>query len=170
MRQKPTGITRRARRDRVLALAVICCALALTACGSSNRPAATASAAATSSSPHAAAAVQFAACMRSHGVPNFRDPTLNENSAPAPAAGTVDKKSPAFRAAQHACNGFATELAAAKPRESAAQQLRYAECMRAHGVTHFPDPLPGGGFRVPSSINPQSPTFKSADRACDDKS
>ena len=47
--------------------------------------------------------------------------------------------------------------------------LKYAQCMRAHGVTNFPDPSPsGGGIDIGpgSGINPQSPVFGSAQQAC----
>ncbi|HXR22997.1 MAG TPA: hypothetical protein VN786_10605 [Acidimicrobiales bacterium] len=53
-----------------------------------------------------------------------------------------------------------------------AQLLKYAECMRAHGLSNFPDPVPaqGGGFafRVGPGLNPRSPTpqFQSATKAC----
>jgi hypothetical protein len=36
----------------------------------------------------------------------------------------------------------------------------------AHGVQNFPDASSGGGFEIPSTINPQSPTYISAHRAC----
>jgi hypothetical protein len=45
--------------------------------------------------------------------------------------------------------------------------LKFATCMRAHGVPTFPDPLPGGGFNIPSTVNAQSAAFAVADRACD---
>ncbi|MGH2858558.1 MAG: hypothetical protein ACRDMJ_13875 [Solirubrobacteraceae bacterium] len=39
--------------------------------------------------------------------------------------------------------------------------------MRAHGVTNFPDPGPSGGIQIPGgAINPQSPAFQSAQKAC----
>jgi hypothetical protein len=46
--------------------------------------------------------------------------------------------------------------------------LKFADCMRAHGVPSFPDPGGGGGGInfAGTGINPQSPAFKSARRAC----
>jgi hypothetical protein len=44
--------------------------------------------------------------------------------------------------------------------------VAYARCMRAHGVTSFPDPSPQGGFELPSTIDPQAPAYRSADHAC----
>jgi len=46
--------------------------------------------------------------------------------------------------------------------------IKFADCMRSHGVQHFPDPSPGGGIQIPdnSGINPRSPAFQSAQNAC----
>jgi hypothetical protein len=156
----PTDIPSNARQARVITAFVTCCALAIAACGSSSPPMGT-----TASTP-VTAALKFAECMRSHGVTNFRDPTPNGGGS---TIGKVDKRSPAFRIAQERCRGLQAAIAAAKPATSSGEQLRYAECMRRHGVTNFPDPLPGGGFSFPSTINPQSPTFQAADNACGHK-
>ena len=42
--------------------------------------------------------------------------------------------------------------------------VRYAHCMRAHGLTEFPDPR-GGNIDL-SHVDVHSPQFMSADRAC----
>jgi hypothetical protein len=49
--------------------------------------------------------------------------------------------------------------------------LAFSRCMRAHGLTNFPDPnTTGGGMRLQispnSGISPFSPTFKAAQAAC----
>jgi hypothetical protein len=46
--------------------------------------------------------------------------------------------------------------------------IRFADCMRSHGVPNFPDPGAGGGVQINSSsgINPQSPAFQAAQKAC----
>lgn len=44
--------------------------------------------------------------------------------------------------------------------------LAYARCIRAHGVPNFPDPSPTGGLIISDDIDPQSPAFRSAQRAC----
>jgi len=46
--------------------------------------------------------------------------------------------------------------------------LQFSNCMRAHGVTNFPDPSSGGGLLLnsKSGINPQSPAFQAAQKAC----
>ena len=152
MRQSPSARPRRTR-----AIVIGCWALAITGCGASTSTT-------TGNSATFAAALRFARCMRAHGVPGFRDPTPTGATLPA---GGVDKRSPAFRAAQRACATQARRLAAAKPARSRATQLRFAECMRARGVSRFPDPLPGGGFTVPATIDSRSPAFIAAQRACE---
>jgi len=49
-----------------------------------------------------------------------------------------------------------------------AQALKYSECMRSHGEPDFPDPDSKGNFKVSisGSMNPQSPTFQSAENDC----
>ena len=55
------------------------------------------------------------------------------------------------------------------------QKLRFVDCMRSHGVPNLPDPgaTPSGssssfeGIVIPSSIDMQSPAFKSAEQACE---
>ena len=43
--------------------------------------------------------------------------------------------------------------------------IAFADCVRAHGITNFPDPS-GGGSQIPAGINPRSPGFQSAQNAC----
>jgi CubicO group peptidase (beta-lactamase class C family) len=50
---------------------------------------------------------------------------------------------------------------------AASLPLEYAKCMRAHHVRRFPDPVNGHLTLSPASgINPDSPTFKAAAKAC----
>jgi hypothetical protein len=44
--------------------------------------------------------------------------------------------------------------------------LRFAQCMRAHGVPNFPDPSSNGGLIIPNYIDTDGPAFKSAQQAC----
>jgi hypothetical protein len=51
--------------------------------------------------------------------------------------------------------------------------LKFAECMRENGVREFPDPDASGGLTIDgvvngSSINPNTPAWKEAIRACKD--
>ena len=47
----------------------------------------------------------------------------------------------------------------------AAGALAFARCMRAHGLSNFPDPGSGGGLQI-TGLNPRSPAFRSAQQVC----
>jgi hypothetical protein len=52
--------------------------------------------------------LKFSACMRAHGLPGFRDPTVEHNGdihLGGPGSG-IDHNSPRFRAAQQACRNL----------------------------------------------------------------
>lgn len=78
-------------------------------------------------------------------------------SLPAVALGSVG----CFRAIA-ACGGSSPKPHVA----SSGQALKFANCMRAHGVSNYPDPTSGGGVSLPPGVDPSSPAFKSAQRAC----
>lgn len=44
--------------------------------------------------------------------------------------------------------------------------LKFASCMRSHGVSNFPDPTPGHGVQIGPGIDPSSPAFGSAQKTC----
>jgi hypothetical protein len=47
-----------------------------------------------------------------------------------------------------------------------ADAVRYADCMRSNGVTHFPDPTSNGRQQSLNGIEPSSPAFQTAYKAC----
>jgi hypothetical protein len=118
---------------------------------------------------------KFAACMRSHGVPNFPDPSSGGNITVGPGSG-IDPSSPKFRAAESTCQKLLPNGGQPSPQEQAkAQQkmLDFSKCMRAHGVHDFPDPTFSGGRGSlmlkggrGSDLDPKSPTFQAAQKAC----
>jgi hypothetical protein len=121
--------------------------------------------------------VQFAQCMRTHGVPSFPDP----NAQGQVTLSGVGPQSASFQAAQRACAKYAPNGGKApSPAQQAkmvAQALKFSECMRAHGLSDFPDPQvssgAGGvsiGIRIngggSSDLNPRSPQFQAAQKVC----
>jgi hypothetical protein len=46
--------------------------------------------------------------------------------------------------------------------------LKYAQCMRSHGVPKFPDPKPGGGLIIGPKVgvDPNTRQFKAAQQTC----
>lgn len=163
--------------------------VSVAACGSSN----SSSDAAGSTGPTNAAAanaqgLKLAQCIRAHGVPNFPDPSGNgkggiliqqsdrSGSGATTKVNGVPVDGPAFQAAMKACaryepnGGHPTAAQTAKAR---ARALAMSRCMRSHGVTNFPDPTfgtgPNGALGVQlngSGIDPSSPAFQSAQKAC----
>jgi hypothetical protein len=56
---------------------------------------------------HASQALRFSACMRSHEVPGFPDPMIAQGgTAVGFRLGNIDRNSPRFQAAVHACRKF----------------------------------------------------------------
>jgi hypothetical protein len=117
------------------------------------------------------AALDYARCMREHGV-DMPDPSpgggLGLNVTPA----NEDK----VRDAQRACSHILDDV---RPRLSEEQQnvmqdalLAFAKCMRKHGID-MPDPEFGKGGRVTQKspagrgFDPEDPDFKEAQGACE---
>jgi len=66
-----------------------------------------------------------------------------------------------------ACGSATTSSTTTRSAAAAhAQAVRFADCMRSHGVTNFPDPTPGTASYPTVPGNTQSPGFGSAEQAC----
>ena len=144
------------------ALALIVMAAVISGCGSSA-PAETGTGGGSSNTlASTQKAVKFAACMRKHGVPQFPDPNASGNlTIDAVANGSgLDTSSPAFEQAMSACKTLEPAGVTGSKRSSQQQSagLKFAACVRGHGVPDFPDPLPNGPLvdtnRIPSAAQP----------------
>ena len=65
--------------------------------------------------------------------------------------------------------GVATTLPSGASVEQHFQKaLKFSECMRSNGIPNFPDPNSTGGIDIGASsgIDPQSPQFQAAQKAC----
>ena len=114
---------------------------------------------------------KFASCMRRNGVPNFPDP----NAQGQISASGIDPGSASFQNAQQACRKQLPkggQPSPAQQEQARKQALAFSACMRRNGVPNFPDPQFGsnGGAAIridPSSgIDPGSPQFQAAQKAC----
>jgi len=130
-------------------------------------------------------ALKYSECMRAHGVRNFPDPSSSGGfSFPA---GSLDRSSPAFKAAQATCQKyFGAGLAPGSSTQPSSawltKMVKAAQCMRAHGVPNFPDPMTkipsplpvngvvsdieGAVFVFTDNIDQQSPVFVHAAAVC----
>ena len=78
---------------------------------------------------------------------------------------------PAFDTAQRSCRKIQPNQGITPAQRQAAldQLLKLARCMRAHGITSFPDPTSNGGgigLHIGDSIDPSSPQFQAAAKTC----
>jgi hypothetical protein len=167
------------RRSLSILLPAVCCLAALSGCGSSDP-------AKKSASNQNQQGIEFADCMRSHGVPNFPDPPAGGGGkVSVQSSSGINPFSPAFQAAQSACRRFLPSGGPGSGHPSAAsraQMLAASHCMRTHGISGFPDPTTtpptstsgysailgthGVFFAIPTSIDANSPAFKQAATAC----
>jgi len=108
--------------------------------------------------------------MRAHGVPGFPDPTVQNGSVGfnITSADGIDQNSPQYQSALQACASLrGSGASSGGSSANLAQEVKFAQCMRTHGVPDFPDPNKNGGFSGSSSnINPNSPTFQNAQSTC----
>jgi hypothetical protein len=121
---------------------------AVAACGTgSQTPAAHAS-------PNVAAIYhQVAQCIRDHGAPNFPDPTVDASGHPQLPPGTQQPPQAALTPCRSILNQLpASDRPAGTVPQDPAMMLRFAQCMRAHGITDWPDPNADGSFTLPATL------------------
>jgi hypothetical protein len=113
----------------------------------------------------------YAKCMRSHGIRDFPDPTTAGGGVGISLHGgpgsDLDRNNPRFKAANQACRSLQPG-GSATPAQSAqkiAAEVKWAHCMRTHGLPSFPDPNGQGAFDR-NKFNESSPAFQSAGKAC----
>lgn len=143
------------RRHGLLVAAIVASgALSLlsAACGGSARRSGSPT---TGTSTVPASAVAYSACIRSHGVPNYPDPT-SSGQLPKGDAHQFGVSFSEYQAAQQACKHLLPTggslhkqeyqcIQSADCPQALVQQMltadrKLAACMRSHGVPNFPDP------------------------------
>ncbi|MGO9954535.1 MAG: hypothetical protein ACLP50_00900 [Solirubrobacteraceae bacterium] len=168
----------------IIIISLLATALGLAACGSSSSSGTAANASAGQRSDASSRTLEFASCMRSHGVSNFPDPTAGrlplqiQQTPNSTTVNGVEVNGPAFQSAMRACRSYmpnAGTPSAAQTATAKSQALAMSRCMRSHGVPNFPDPTiqtgPYGGlaFSVDfgdTGIDPNSPAFQAAQQDC----
>jgi hypothetical protein len=167
------------RRAIAAILLVLAVAVGLSACGSSATSSSASAGGGTSGTQYQAR-LNLAKCFRAHGL-NVPDPSTNGGPAGGGGGGGVLRALQGYPQAQitaatTACKQY---MAAAFPRlnQTPAQQaqfrqqfVKFAECMRSHGI-NIPDPTTtgAGGFGLRGalrSIDRNSPAFQAANKAC----
>jgi hypothetical protein len=178
----------RAGRTGVLALGLLAMT-ALGACGGGSDKAAVASLSGKSTADTQASAEkkkpteaetraafqQFAQCMRQHGI-DMPDPKVSGGKGTITLGGAgkpqdQQKLDAAQKACQHFLDGVvqggSRDADPAQEKKMRDQALKFAKCMRDHGV-NMPDPQFQSGGRVTQKVegNPNDPKFQAAQKAC----
>jgi hypothetical protein len=102
-----------------------------------------------------AKAVKFAECIRAHGVRDFPDP-----DAKGEFQYGVSVTREVWTEAVNACKDMqpAGSLSSKRSPKQQTASLRFAQCVREHGVKDFPDPANGepliDTYKIPSSNRP----------------
>jgi hypothetical protein len=117
--------------------------------------------------------VKYAQCMRSHGVPNFPDPSAQGALDVDARKLGIDPQGPVFKAAEEACRSLQPQGGPPpdpkQAEEAQRQLLAYSKCMRSKGISDYPDPafVDGGAkLELPRGLDANSPQFKAAEKAC----
>jgi hypothetical protein len=119
-------------------------------------------------------ALAYAQCIRAHGVPDYPDPNSQGQFVIQNGSSDFPTESPAVaNAASKACRSLIPASLAQGPSSGSTGQgsgsvnpLKFSECMRSHGVPNFPDPAANGQLTLPPGMNPESPQFQNASKAC----
>jgi hypothetical protein len=152
-------------------------ALLVAGCGASPSPGPANTAQAGSPRDIASKAFQYAACMRSNGVSNFPDPKVSIGPGHASVGMIVSRSvvsSPRFQAAQKACRGIMPDPSPAQiaqqQRHEEQGKLAFARCMRARGVSGFPDPTLQGqitpAMLAKGGVDIHAPAVLAAAKSC----
>jgi hypothetical protein len=120
-------------------------------------------------------ALAYAECMRSHGVPNYSDPQLINTATQhgLKMGGGGNPQSPQFKAANNDCKHLLPNggngPSQAQMQAAMAQALKFAQCMRKHGVPNFPDPTEsanGHNITIGGNVDSNSPQVQAAQKEC----
>lgn len=148
---------------RALAAAVLVFAVA--GCGGTH----SSPSAPTRSSSLAASWHQVVLCARANGMPGLRDPRIDEHTGKAifPSGLTVPQQT------RQACGRLFNRLVPnadthAPTSAELAALLRFARCMRSHGIGDWPDPRSDGSFVPDAHIaNATKSAFRPQLMACE---
>jgi hypothetical protein len=125
-----------------------------------------------STTSHQQKEVAYAKCLRSHGIPGVPEPRDGLRIVNGLGGSGPNPGPPQLHIAQKACNNLLPSGGMPSPRmrqQAVERALKFSVCMRSHGEPSFPDPSGGGAVRIGgpgSGIDPNSPQFKDAGKAC----
>ena len=118
--------------------------------GCSARGGSPAATATTGSQDTAALVREWVRCMRANGASNLPDPRIDTDGRPRFPEDAPEPPERALRACQPIVNRLPAAMRGEQsgPPPGLASLVRFARCMRDHGLTDFPDPKADGVFRL----------------------
>lgn len=178
LRRRAQG-ERRAFSFLAVPAAALAVSVSIAACGGSSSP--KGESGLPSRATMQADAVKFAKCMREHGIQaevntnggavQMRIGSPGAGHAGGPDAPGKPSPPPGMETAQQACKrympneGKPPKLSPAEEAKMKEGALKFARCMRSHGVD-IPDPGSSGAVELGSNVDPHSATFEDAQKAC----
>jgi len=127
---------------------------------------------------------EWAACMRSHGDTGQTDPTITGDNVidipwnPATPGGFngTNKGGQGNSGPGQYCRTYLSEAQNAlrggqtRPKPDLAKLLKFSECMRASGISDFPDPTANGlVLTMGGDLGPSNPAYHTAAKTCASK-
>ena len=114
----------------------------------------------------------YARCMRSHGIPDFPDPTPDSHGGggfdiTAGPGSDLNQNLPRYQAADRTCKALLPggSRTPAQLAQAVAVGVRLADCMHSRGFPTFPDPNSQDDFNM-NAIDQASPLFQAAFKSC----
>jgi hypothetical protein len=124
---------------------------------------------------------QWAACMRSRGDPGQTDPVIdadNDINITIPTGPDEQALSERVHAGGGRCSQYLSAASLAlsggqpQPADNPAQDVKFAQCMRANGVPDYPDPSGPNDSETNfngTGVDPNSPIVQNTTKVCDKK-
>jgi hypothetical protein len=175
MLSRPAAGTLATMNPQPRVIAIIAAAglfLLAAACGSSS----TSSTASAGAAATASTGVAFTQCMHSHGIPDYPAPDASGQLQKIVSGQQVGVSDATFHSASTACQSLwpYQALTPAQQQQELAEDLKFAQCMRAQGLPKFPDPTATQGrvlFVINTSqdgFDPHSAQVLAKARHCED--
>jgi hypothetical protein len=94
---------------------------------------------------------ELVVCARAHGMPNMPDPTIDSQGQARFPQGTPTPPPATRQACQSIYNRLPASVRNSAPPDIT-MEIKFAQCMRSHGLTDWPDPNANGDFPLPLDL------------------
>ncbi len=115
-------------------------------------------------------AAKLSDCMQANGFPSFPEPDADGKIELSSETSDIALDSEEFQAAQQKCQPAPRELSAEEKVTARAEAKKHADCMRAEGITGFPEPDADGRILIQGTpggeLDPMSEQWQAAEEKC----